>query len=120
MSVLNFIEPVARQICLTQHAQARVQQRGLDRVVLDCLLRYGRREFDHRGGKILRFDRASLREVSRNEPVSLWVKALEARSLYAVVGVNGPVITTGHRFRRVLRDRSISSFRARPDANSRL
>ncbi len=120
MSVLNSIEPVARQICLSQHAQARLQQRGLDRVVLDCLLRYGRREFDHRGGKILRFDRATLREVSRNESASLWVKALEACSLYVVVSVHGTVITTGHRFRRVLRDRSISSFRARPDANFRM
>jgi hypothetical protein len=34
-----------------------------------------------------------------------------ARSIYAVVDVDGSVVTTGHRYRRVLRDLSLSSFR---------
>ena len=120
MNFLSSVEAVITQIHLTSHAQVRVQQRGVDRTVLDCLLRYGRREFDHCGGQILRFDNAALYAVSRNESAWLWVKAVEARSLYAVVSVSGTVITTGHRFRRVLRDKSISSFRTRRSSKPRI
>ena len=78
MNFLSSVEAVITQIHLTSHAQVRVQQRGVDRTVLDCLLRYGRREFDHCGGQILRFDNAALYAVSRNESAGLWVKAVEA------------------------------------------
>ena len=102
---------------LTSHAQIRVQQRGVDREVLDCLLLYGRHEFDHFGCEILYFDEAGLDRLARGEPRHLWVKAIESRSLYAVVNSDGFVVTTGHRYRRVLRERSLTAFRrglARP------
>lgn len=102
---------------LTIHAGVRAQQRGVDRSVLDCLLQYGRREHDHRGCEVITFDGGSLAEVARREPRGLWCKADEARSLYAIVNSDGVVVTTGHRIRRVLRDRSISSNR--PGRNRR-
>lgn len=104
--------PAANTACLlTIHAGIRAQQRGIDRSVLDCLLQYGRHEHDHMGCEVVMFDEGSLAEVARREPRGLWCKADEARSLYAVVNSDGMVVTTGHRFRRVLRDKSLSSNR---------
>lgn len=37
MNFLSSVEAVITQIHLTSHAQVRVQQRGVDRTVLDCL-----------------------------------------------------------------------------------
>ena len=96
---------------LTRHADIRVQQRGVNRDVLDCLLAYGRHEPDHKGCRIVTFDCKSLDAMSRIEPKDIKVKVSVARNLYAVVDGNGVVITAGHRFRRVLRDKSLSSLR---------
>ena len=93
----------------TWHAVIRAQQRGVDRSVLNCLLQYGRHERDHRGCEVVTFDDGNLDEVSRLEPRALWRKVSEARSVYAIVDSDGSVVTTGHRFRKVLRDRSLSS-----------
>ena len=96
---------------LTHHAEIRVQQRGVNRDVLDCLLAYGRHEPDHKGCRIVTFDCKSLDAMSRSEPKDIKTRASDSRNLYAVVDGNGVVITAGHRFRRVLRDQSLSSMR---------
>ena len=96
---------------LTTHALVRARQRGIDLEALACLLSYGRRRHDHRGAEIVTFDHAALDEVARREPRPTWRKAVEASSLYAVLGPDGFVITTGHRYRRVIRDRSLASLR---------
>lgn len=110
-SRMDIASASAEHLMLTPHAVVRVQQRGVDCDVLDCLLRYGRREFDHSGCEIVVFDDESLDVLARYEPFRLFLKAAESRSLYAVVNSDGQVVTTGHRFRRVIRDKSISSFR---------
>lgn len=102
---------------MTIHAGIRVQQRGVDRSVLDCLLQYGRHEHDHKGCEVVTFDGDSLAEIARREPHQLSCKADESRALYAVVNSDGMVVTTGHRYRRLLRDRSLSSNR--PGRNRR-
>jgi len=96
---------------LTAHALIRARQRGIDLEALACLLGYGRRHHDHRGAEILTFDRAALDQVARRESRATWRKAVEASTLYAVLGLDGCVITTGHRWRRVIRDRSLASLR---------
>lgn len=96
---------------LTVHAGIRAQQRGVNLSVLACLLKYGRHEHDHMGCEVVTFDGDSLAEVARRESRDLKCKADGARSLYAVVDSDGRVVTTGFRFRRVLRDRSLSSNR---------
>jgi hypothetical protein len=105
------VTPIDLASCLTPHAAARVQQRGIDLCVLDCLIRYGRREHDHHRCEVVVFDEASLARVARHEPHALWRRSVEARSLYAVTNSEGDIVTAGHRFRRVQRDRSISSYR---------
>ena len=98
-------------LLLTTHAGVRAQQRGVDRSVLACLLQYGKHEHDHMGCEVVTFDDGILDEVARRESRALSIRVAAARSLYAVVDSNGKVVTTGHRFRRVLRDRSLSSNR---------
>jgi len=105
------IDSAAWRSALTPHAEIRMQQRGVDRQVLDCLLLYGRREFDHFGCEIAYFNDAGLDKVARCETRRIWLKAVESRHLYAVVNSDGEVVTTGHRYQRVQRDRSLSSFR---------
>lgn len=96
---------------LSPHAEIRAQQRGVDRNMLNCLLAYGRREFDHCGCEIVYFDDASLKAVAKHESIQLWLKAVQSRCVYAVVNSDGLVVTTGHRYRRVQRDKSLSSYR---------
>ena len=96
---------------MTKHAGIRVQQRGVNRDVLDCLLTYGRHEPDHKGCEVVTFDGKALEDLSRYEPRVLKAKASDSRNLYAVVDSDGLVITAGHRFRRVPRDLSLSSLR---------
>jgi hypothetical protein len=96
---------------MTKHAGIRVQQRGVNRDVLDCLLAYGRHEPDHKGCRIVTFDGKSLNDLARHEPRALKTKAIDSRNVYAVADSEGVVITAGHRFRRVPRDLSLSSLR---------
>lgn len=96
---------------LTRHADIRVQQRGVNRDVLDCLLAYGRHEPDHKGCQVVTFDCKTLQAISRYEPSNVRTKAADSRNLYAVVNGDGVVITAGHRFRRIPRDKSLSSLR---------
>jgi hypothetical protein len=98
-------------IGMTKHAGIRIKQRGVNRELLDCLLAYGRHEPDHRGCHVVTFDGKALEDLSRFEPRELNAKATGNRNLYAVVDADGVVVTAGHRFRRVPRDLSLSSFR---------
>jgi len=96
---------------LTRHAGIRVQQRGVNREILGCLLDYGRHEPDHRGCNVVTFDGKSLKAMSLREPLMVNARASDSRNLYAIVDSDGVVITAGHRFRRVPRDLSLSSLR---------
>ena len=98
-------------IGMTKHAGIRVQQRGVNRDVLECLLTHGRHEPDHKGCHVVTFDGRALDNLSRFEPKELNARAVGARNLYAVVDSNGVVVTAGYRFRRVPRDLSLSSLR---------
>ena len=96
---------------LTKHAGVRVQQRGVDRRLLDCLLTYGHHEPDHKGCQVVTFDGQALDELAGPEYRPAMRRASDSRNLYAVVDSTGVVITAGHRFRRIPRDLSLSSFR---------
>lgn len=96
---------------LTPHAEIRMQQRGVENEVLGCLLQYGRRQHGPGGCELHFLDDAALDAIARHEPHRLLLRMTEARNLYAVVNSDGYVITTGYRYRRMLRDISLSSMR---------
>ncbi len=96
---------------LTRHASRRVQQRGVNREVLDGLLAYGRYAPDHQGGHVVTFDGSSLEALALDHPSSVRTRATESPNLYAVLSSDGVVITAGYRFRRIPRDLSQSALR---------
>ena len=100
-------------LTLTHHAATRIRQRGINLEVLGCLLSYGHREHDHRGAEVVAFDRSALSLVRATEAPDVWRAVEQARDVYAVVDSDGLVITSGFRFRRVVRDFSLSSMRPR-------
>ena len=85
----------------TTHAIARCQQRGVPPFVVDLLLRFGRREHDHRGAEIVFFDRRAKKEVESYTGGSIG-KLSEQMDTYAVVS-DGCVITVGVRHKRINR-----------------
>ena len=74
----------------TQHARARMQQRGIRPGALEALLESGRSVPAGDGCELLFFDKAAR-------------KAARLPNAYAVVGRDGEVITVGHRYRRLPR-----------------
>lgn len=98
-------------LSLTAHAEVRMQQRGVERELLECLLEYGARQYDHKGCEIVFVTDGCLDAIARHESQHLWERMVAARCVYAVVNADGCVVTMGHRYRRVLRDLSLSSLR---------
>ncbi len=88
---------------LTNHAQARLQQRGISSHVLDYLLQYGRKVHDHRGGEIIFFDHQA-RERLRRQSGPTQFKVVESKlDAYAVIGTDGAILTVGRRTKRINR-----------------
>ena len=85
----------------TAHASVRCQQRGVSPFVVDMLLRFGRRQHDHRGAEIVFFDRRAKKEVESYTGGSIG-KLSEQMDSYAVVS-DGCVITVGVRHKKINR-----------------
>jgi hypothetical protein len=86
---------------LTQHAIARMQQRGIPRDVLELLLDFGRETHDHRGCRIVRFDKRSRRRVLRAVGPEGLRRVERHPMAYAVVAADDAVVTVGHRAGRI-------------------
>lgn len=96
---------------LSPHAEVRQQQRGIRRDVLDCLVAYGRREHDHHHCEIVYFDAKAVSRAHKEAGPQVAHLVSDHRDVYAVIDSDGWVVTTGHRFRRILRDKSQSNLR---------
>ena len=85
---------------LTNHAQIRMQQRGISAASLEALLEFGRAR--PAGGRrdIVFFDKKARARLARAALVS-GPAADRACKGYAIVESDGTVITVGHRFRRL-------------------
>jgi hypothetical protein len=88
---------------ITNHAQTRLQQRGIPEIIVDSLLEYGREIHDHRGATILYFDK-HVRQLLRDSLSHQSLRNLESHlDTYAVLDRDGAVITVGHRTKRINR-----------------
>lgn len=86
---------------MTNHAQTRLQQRGIPKIIVENLLEFGSEIHDHRGSRILYFDHRARREL-RSQLGEGMYKRIESRlDAYAVVGREGKIVTVGHRTRRI-------------------
>ena len=88
----------------SRHAQIRQQQRGIGTSVLDCLLAYGRSQYNHDHCEIVYFDRRAIERIQMYEGKVTAHLAMDHRDVYAVVDCDGCVVTTGHRYKRIQRD----------------
>jgi hypothetical protein len=86
----------------TDHARARMQQRGISAAAIDLLLDYGRTSHDHHGAEIVFFDKAARARLAKQDPAASREAARLART-YLIVASDGAVITVGHRYRRIPR-----------------
>ena len=78
---------------LTTHACVRMQQRGIPSAALDVLLEYAREAHDHRGCRILRFDKRSRRRAARELGSERFRRVERYLDAYAVVGPDDAVLT---------------------------
>ncbi len=90
-------------ICLTTHARARMQQRGICVDALADLLEFGTSVPARGGAEIVFFDKSERQRLQRT-------RRLRGRDhlhqLYAVTDASGTVITVGHRYRRISHHRA--------------
>ncbi len=105
---------------LTEHARTLAQSRGIRAHELNALLTYGRSIHDHLGRLIYTFDQKGLKQLRQDEPRSLWKRLQSHRSIYVVTHTDGRVITTGHRFKRLVRDRSQTVHRTSCSKNHQI
>lgn len=85
----------------TIHATVRRQQRGIPPLVVDLLLQFGCREYDHAGAEIVYFDRRSKKNIE-SYVGGIIGKLSEHLDSYAVVA-DGKIITIGTRSKRINR-----------------
>ncbi|WP_145956426.1 DUF4258 domain-containing protein [Burkholderia pseudomallei] len=86
-----------RRASMSNHADKRAQQRGIDKTALPLLLAYGQREFDGRGGIRYLMTSDALAALSRAVGRTKQVEALAG--VYAIVSAEDQtVITMGHRY----------------------
>lgn len=87
---------------LTRHAQARAQQRGVPRILIEWLFQFGSELPVSYGRTIHYFDKRAKRRLERaygREPVRRFADKLSCYLLEK----GGTVITAGHRHKRVRR-----------------
>jgi hypothetical protein len=81
-----------------------MQQRGVPREVVDCLLDYGRVRHDHHGAEIVYFDKAGRERAHRAGATEAIREMKKYFNTYAVVGTDGTLVTVGRRYRKYWRD----------------
>jgi hypothetical protein len=89
---------------LSEHANVRLQQRGIPRVILEKLLSYGRNVHDHHGSEIVFFDRKARRALREVCGSAEFIRLESKLDTYAVVARDGIVITVGQRTKRINRN----------------
>ncbi|MEO8418813.1 MAG: hypothetical protein ABI475_08830 [Methylophilaceae bacterium] len=88
---------------LTQHAAARMQQRGIKEQTLECLFEFGSKTHDHKGGVVVFFDKQARKRLQGRFGKD-GVRQMESQmDAYAVISQRGDVVTVGHRTKRINR-----------------
>ena len=94
----------------TRHAETRVRQRGIPPAIVEWLLSYGESRHDHHGGVLFYFDskaRARLQRSVERESLARHARKLDC---YAVMSMDGTILTVGYRVKRFKLDCSQKSW----------
>ena len=87
----------------TEHATARMRQRGIPEELLDLLARFGDEWHDGHGARVLGFTKRARNHLCREIGEKSFARWESRLNVYAVVAPNDALITTGHRLRRLRR-----------------
>jgi len=87
------------------HGEIRQQQRGIPSVIVDLVLKYGSREYDHRGGVVKYLNRRGRKVIEQNMGSDFVKRHSDQMNVYVVQSAtDGRVITCGHRYARINRN----------------
>jgi hypothetical protein len=84
-------------VYLSQHAQARLQQRGIPAWYVDLLVSWGEGRHDGHGAQVFAVTKAVRHRLARELPREEYVMAERYFGVYAVVSGGGTLITVAHR-----------------------
>jgi hypothetical protein len=87
----------------TQHAEVRMQQRGIPESVVDTLIQYGSVIHDHHGGQVVFFDKKAQRRCIAASGERILKHLERYRDVYLVKSADGALVTVGHRNKRLRR-----------------
>jgi hypothetical protein len=88
------------EMYMTNHAQARTQQRAIPPLAVEALISYGRLR-RHRGADVYFLDRESRGRLARALGKVTYLNIEKALDTYLVVGDDGCLITAAHRHQRL-------------------
>lgn len=91
-------------LAVSAHARARMQQRGIPEQVLSVLIRFGKKAYDHRGGKVVYLTPKRKRRLYMAVEKALLRKLEPVLDTYMVLNCEHHVVTVGHRTRRINRN----------------
>lgn len=77
---------------ISAHARTRMQQRGIPEQVLPVLMKFGKCEYDHRGGKIVFLTKNGRDKVRCTTDKTLLKRLEPVLDVYAVLNVHGGII----------------------------
>lgn len=93
--------PSTTPLPLTLHAEARANQRGIRRDVIDLLLAFGTSAPAQDGCECIYMDHAARRAARRELGRAGYAKVERALDAYLILGGNGWIVTCAHRRARV-------------------
>ena len=88
-------------IQISNHAQRRMQQRGIPQQVIEWLLEVGSTVHDHRGCRVHFMDKSARRRLARVIPADQYRRLEKKLNTYLVETASGMIVTVGHRYSRV-------------------
>ena len=86
---------------ISAHAQARMQQRGINEGVLGRLLEYGKVTHDHHGGEVVFFNKLARARLRRQVGPDEFRSLERYLNAYAVIAGDDEIVTVGRRWKRV-------------------
>ena len=88
----------------TEHATARLRQRGIPLELLDLLVEYGEEWHVGHGARIMGFSKRTRQRMKRDVGVKAFARWESRLNVYAVVASNDALVTVGHRYERLRRN----------------
>lgn len=88
---------------ITQHANTRMQQRGISKDTIEFLFEYGAEYYGGNNMRVLYFNRDSRAKLLSNLPKNIKARIGSQLNAYAIITDDGQIVTVGHRTKKITR-----------------